>query len=138
MLKKKCLHILKGETKGLPEAVCKVLWKPGVFAFPGGKIRLQLGRSGSFHGVKFFFFVQAPHHFFLGAVLLVSWFLLNLLYHTVCAVRVVLGHVQALVDAAWNGLDVGHQLFFNGLQVESVVWCDQVYGQTQVTKPPYE
>lgn len=137
MLKKKCLHILKGETKGLPEAVCKVLWKPGVFAFPGGKIRLQLGRSDSFQGVKFFFLYKHLT-IFLGAVLLVSLFLLNLLYHTVGAVRVVLGHVQALVDAAWNGLDVGHQLFFDGLQVESVVWCDQVYGQTQVTKPPYE
>lgn len=56
----------------------------------------------------------------LGALLL-SWFLLSLLHITVSAGRVVLGHIQALVDAAWNGLDVGHQLVFDGLQVESVL-----------------
>lgn len=33
----------------------------------------------------------------------------------------VLGHVEALVDAAGNGFDVGHQLILDGLQVEAVV-----------------
>lgn len=65
-----------------------------------------------------------------------SWFLLDLLHITVYAGWVVLGHVEALVDAAWNGLDVGHQLFFDGLQIESVVWRDQVDGQAQMAKPP--
>lgn len=53
--------------------------------------------------------------------MLVSWFLLDLLHVTVGAGRVELGHVEALVDAAWNGLDVGHQLVFDGLQVEPVL-----------------
>lgn len=67
-----------------------------------------------------------------------SWLLLHLLHITVATGRVELSHVEALVDAAWNGLDVGHQLVFDGLQVESVLWCDQVDGQAQVTKPPWE
>ena len=29
--------------------------------------------------------------------------------------------LEALVGAAWNRFDVAHQLFFDGLQVESVV-----------------
>lgn len=60
-------------------------------------------------------------HLHLGAVLWVSWFLLHLLHLTVCAGAVELRHIQALIDAAWDGLDVGYQLFLNGLQVESVV-----------------
>lgn len=58
-------------------------------------------------------------HLRLGAVLWVAWFLLHLLHLTVCAME--LSHVQALIDAAWNGLDVGYQLFLDGLQVEPVV-----------------
>lgn len=58
-------------------------------------------------------------HLCLGAVLWASWLLLHLLHLTVGAVE--LSHVQALVDAAWDGLDVGDQLFLDGLQVESVV-----------------
>lgn len=49
----------------------------------------------------------------------------------------VLGHVEALVDAAGDGLDVGHQLLLDGLQVEAVLRGDQVDGQTQVAKPPW-
>lgn len=74
----------------------------------------------------------------LGAVLLASWFLLDLLHVTVGAGRVELGHVEALVDAAGDGLDVGHQLVLDGFQVEAVLWCDQVDGQAQVTEPPWE
>lgn len=47
-------------------------------------------------------------------------------------------HVQALVDAAGDGLNVGHQLVLDGLQVEAVLRGDQVDGQTQVTKPPWK
>lgn len=64
----------------------------------------------------------------LGAVLTLSWFLLHLLYVAVGGGRVKLGHVETLVDATGNGLDVGHQLILNGLQVEAVVRCDQVDG----------
>lgn len=62
--------------------------------------------------------------------------LLDLLHLAVGVGGVELGHVQALVDAAGNGLDVGHQLVFNGLQVEAVLRGDQVDGQAEVTKPP--
>lgn len=72
----------------------------------------------------------------LGAVLTLPWFLLHLLDIAVGGGRVVLGHVEALVDAAGNGLDVGHQLILNGLQVEAVVRRDQVNGQAQVSEPP--
>lgn len=68
--------------------------------------------------------IRAPveeTHLRLGALLWASWFLLHLLHLTVCAGAVELGHIQALVDAAWDGLDVGYQLFLNGLQVEPVV-----------------
>lgn len=64
----------------------------------------------------------------LGAVLTLSRFLLHLLHVAVGGGRVVLGHVEALVDAAGDGLDVGHQLILNGLQVEAVVRRDQVNG----------
>lgn len=79
--------------------------------------------------------VQATH-LRLWAVLLVSWFLLNFLHLTVCAGAMELSHIQALIDAAWNGLDVGDQLFLDGLQVESVLWCDEIDRQPQMTKPP--
>lgn len=49
-----------------------------------------------------------------------SCLLLHLLHLAVTAGGVELGHVQALVNAAGNGLDVGHQLVFDGLQVESI------------------
>lgn len=74
----------------------------------------------------------------LGAVLLATGFFLYLFHVTVWARRVVLGHIEALIDAAGNGLDVCHQLVFDGLQVEAIFWRDQVYGQAQVTKPPWE
>ena len=48
-----------------------------------------------------------------------------------------LGHVQALVDAAGDGLDVGHQLVLDGLQVKAILRGDQVDGQAKVTKPPW-
>lgn len=67
-------------------------------------------------------------HLVLGAVLLA--FLVRLLCLTV-----ELGHVQALVDGAGDGLDVGHQLVLDGLQVEAVLGRDQVNGQTQMSKP---
>lgn len=70
----------------------------------------------------------------LGAVLSASRFLLDRL--AVVAGRVELGHVEALVDAAGDGLDVGHQLVLDGLQVEAVLGGDQVDGQAQVTKAP--
>lgn len=47
-----------------------------------------------------------------------------------------LSHVQALIDAARDGLDVGDQLLLDGLQVEPVVRRDEVDGQAQVTEPP--
>lgn len=50
--------------------------------------------------------------------------------------RVVLRHVQALVDAARDGLDLRHQLVLDGFQVEAVLRSDQVDSQTQVTKTP--
>ena len=62
--------------------------------------------------------------------------LLHLLHLTVGVGGVELGYVETLVDAAGDGLDVGHQLVFDGLQVEAVLRGDQVDGQTQVTKPP--
>ena len=67
-----------------------------------------------------------------------SWFLFDFLHVTVAAGGVVLGHVEALVDAAGNGLDIGHQLLFSGLQVDAILWRDEIYGQPQVTKPPWE
>lgn len=79
--------------------------------------------------------VQATH-LRLWAVLLVSWFLLNFLHLAVCTGAMELSHIQALIDAAWNGLDVGDQLFLDGLQVESVLWCDEIDRQPQMTKPP--
>lgn len=57
----------------------------------------------------------------LGAVLTLRWLLLHLLHVAVGGGRVVLGHVEALVDATGNGLDVGHQLILDGLQVEAVL-----------------
>lgn len=73
----------------------------------------------------------------LGAVLLPSRFLLRRrLLLAVAGARVELGHVEALIDAAWDGLDVGHQLLLDGLQVEAVLRGDQVDGQTQVAEPP--
>lgn len=50
--------------------------------------------------------------------------------------RVKFCHVQALVDIAWDGLDVGDQLVLDALQVVAILGCDQVDGQAQVTKPP--
>lgn len=65
-----------------------------------------------------------------------SGLLLHLLHLAVGAGAVELGHVQALIDAAGNGLDVGDQLLLDGLQVEPVVRCDEIDGQAQVTEPP--
>lgn len=45
-------------------------------------------------------------------------------------------HIQALVDAARDRLDVGDQLVLDGLQIEAVFRGDQVDGQAQVAKPP--
>lgn len=47
---------------------------------------------------------------------------------------VELGHVEALVDDAGDGLYVGAQLLLDALQVEAVIVRDQVDGQTQVPK----
>lgn len=41
---------------------------------------------------------------------------------------VVLGHVQALVDVARDGLDLCPQLFLDTLQVEAIIVCDQIDG----------
>ena len=46
----------------------------------------------------------------------------------------VLCHIQALVDAARDGLYLSPQLLFDALQVKAVVVGDQVDGQTQVSK----
>lgn len=75
-------------------------------------------------------------HLHLGAFLLLPWLLLPLLHLTVGSGAVELGHVQALIDAARDGLDVGDQLLLDGLQVEPVVRGDEVDGQAQVTEPP--
>lgn len=48
---------------------------------------------------------------------------------------VVLRHIQALVDAAGDGLDLRAQLLLDALQVEPVVVGDQINGQTQVPEP---
>lgn len=50
------------------------------------------------------------------------------------ALAVVLGHVEALVDDARDGLDLGAELLLDALQVEAVIVRDQVDGQTQVPK----
>ena len=50
------------------------------------------------------------------------------------ALAVVLCHIQALVDAARDGLYLSPQLLFDALQVKAVVVGDQVDGQTQVSK----
>ena len=72
----------------------------------------------------------------LGFPLLPTGLLLHLLHLTVWVGGVELGHVQALVDAAGDGLEIGHQLVLDGLQVKAVLRGDQVNGQAQMTKPP--
>lgn len=49
--------------------------------------------------------------------------------------RLIIVNVQGLVDDLRYGLDVRPQLFLNGHEVETVSVCDEVDGETQVTKP---
>lgn len=48
--------------------------------------------------------------------------------------RVKLCHIQALIDAAWDGLNFSNQLILDVLQVVAVITGYQIDGQTQVTK----
>ena len=48
--------------------------------------------------------------------------------------RVKLCHIQALIDAAGDGLYVSDQLILCILQVVAIFWSDQIDSQTQVTK----
>lgn len=50
------------------------------------------------------------------------------------ALAVIFGHVQALVDDAWDGLDLCPQLLLDPLQVEAVVVGDEVDGEAQVSE----
>lgn len=55
-------------------------------------------------------------------------------FHLLGTLAVILCDIQALIDAARNGLDLGAQLLFNALQVKAVIIRDQVDRQTQVPK----
>lgn len=70
------------------------------------------------------------------SVLLPGGPVIHLLHLAVRVGGVELGHVQALVDAGGDGLDVRHQLVLDGLQVVAVLRRDQVDGQAQMAEPP--
>lgn len=53
------------------------------------------------------------------------------------ALTVILGHVQALVDDAWDGFDLCSQLLLDPFQVEAVIVGDEVDGEAQVSKAPW-
>lgn len=59
-------------------------------------------------------------------------------YLTVRVHRVKLCHIQALIDAARNGLYVRHQLVLNGLQVKTILSGNEIDCQTQMSKPSYK
>lgn len=64
----------------------------------------------------------------ITSVLTGSWL------HFFTTLTVVLGHVQALVNDAWDGLDFCSKLLFDPLQVEAIIICDEVDGETQVSE----
>lgn len=53
------------------------------------------------------------------------------------ALAVIFGHVQALVDDAWDGFDLCSQLLLDPFQVEAVIVGDEVDGEAQVSKAPW-
>lgn len=52
------------------------------------------------------------------------------------ALAVIFGHVQALVNDAWDGFDLRSQLLLDPFQVEAVIVGDEVDGEAQVSKAP--
>ena len=49
--------------------------------------------------------------------------------------RLILVHIQGLVDNLGDGLDVCAQFFFSGHKVESVAVGDEIDGKPQVSEP---
>lgn len=53
------------------------------------------------------------------------------------ALAVIFGHIQALVDDAWDGFDLCSQLLLDPFQVEAVIVSDEVDGEAQVSEAPW-
>lgn len=49
----------------------------------------------------------------------------------------IFGHIQALVDDAWDGFDLCSQLLLDPFQVEAVIVSDEVDGEAQVSEAPW-
>lgn len=49
----------------------------------------------------------------------------------------IFGHIQALVDDAWDGFDLCSQLLLDPFQVEAVIVSDEVDGKAQVSEAPW-
>lgn len=53
------------------------------------------------------------------------------------ALTVIFCHVEALVNDAWDGLDLCSQLLLDPLQVEAIIVSDEVDGEAQVSEAPW-
>lgn len=49
----------------------------------------------------------------------------------------IFGHIQALVDDARDGFDLGSQLLLDPFQVEAIIVSDEVDGKAQVSEAPW-
>lgn len=49
----------------------------------------------------------------------------------------IFGHIQALVDDAWDRFDLCSQLLLDPFQVEAVIVRDEVDGKAQVSEAPW-